>query len=991
MRLLIVTQAVDENDPVLGFFCGWLAEFSKRFETITVVALREGKHHLPSNVSVHALGIGRSRRLFRYWQLLFSLRKEYAYVFVHMSPEFVIAGAPVWLLLGKKTTLWYNHTQKSFRLWLAAHFVQILFHTSPYAASARFSNSRRMPAGIDTELFKPVDVPKNPLSVYFQGRVAPAKRVDEICEAVSRVRSAGMLAMLTVVGPEDATFGKSLREKFSALIKGGALAFLGPKKPADTPVLYSAARVSINLTAAGNYDKTVLESMACETPAIVSSPAFADIVSEEWIVPEHDNTALADRITRMLKMPEKQYRMLGASLRKEILEKHALPKLASELSGTLALSASLPGFGTRIKDQVLLLLCTFLDVFTAPSDPGVPVFVYHSISQNRGRLSVSPGMFERQLHYLHRRGYTSLLPENLERPESFEGKQVMLTFDDGYRDNYTEALPLVRRFGYVGTVFVVTKHLDDALAGVDRLSFADAESLVREGWRIANHSHTHLDFDRLSLDGMREEYRTAKARLARIKGNDGGREYFAFPHGKATREAADVLRAEGAKRLFTTERRFARSEDAFLTPRIDIGADVSFAKFKLYVSPSFHLLRRLWKGTLAVPGAPVLRYITLSRMPTEKAYGHQIAKMCEAFAENGVSVELLAPTAENPIPEDFFAYYRMKKNFTLRRIPITDFLDRMPFSRRLGYVLRACAVVARLSVELFPKGTVVYTRHPSVCALMAWKGVRVVYECHERFGRSRTWSLWLLRSHPRIVTMNRFTKEKFVAHGFPPERILVATNGVDLSIFDLALSKSQALKKLSLDHGLKQRMSSSFVLLYTGSFRTMGQEKGIEDILKALTELGDTPVFFLAVGGSAADREFYETEARRLGVADHASFIGRVSAEELAVFQKASDTLLMPFPRIAHYEYFMTPLKLFEYMAAERPIIASNLPSIREVLTDESALFVPPDDPRALARAIRSLAEKPERGAGLAARAAADAKQYTWERRARSIQEWASL
>jgi len=336
MRLLIVTQAVDENDPVLGFFCGWLAEFSKHFETIAVVTLRAGDYRLPQNVSVHPLKGGRVQRLFRYWHLLFSLRKEYTHVFVHMSPEFAIAGAPAWLVLGKKTALWYNHTQKSFRLWLAARLVKIIFHTSPYAASARFSHSRRMPAGIDTELFKPSGAPKDPAGVYFQGRVAPAKRVDELCEAVREVRGKGIPAVLTAAGPEDVRYGKELRERYRDLIKEKALVFLGPRKNTDTPLFYSAARVSVNLTASGNYDKTVLESMACETPTIVSSSAFADMIPAKWIVPEHDRSALAQKIVEVMRLPEAEYHELGTSLRMEVVAKHSLPKLGDELFRALS-------------------------------------------------------------------------------------------------------------------------------------------------------------------------------------------------------------------------------------------------------------------------------------------------------------------------------------------------------------------------------------------------------------------------------------------------------------------------------------------------------------------------------------------------------------------------------------------------------------------------------------------------------------------------------
>jgi glycosyltransferase involved in cell wall biosynthesis len=83
-------------------------------------------------------------------------------------------------------------------------------------------------------------------------------------------------------------------------------------------------------------------------------------------------------------------------------------------------------------------------------------------------------------------------------------------------------------------------------------------------------------------------------------------------------------------------------------------------------------------------------------------------------------------------------------------------------------------------------------------------------------------------------------------------------------------------------------------------------------------------------------------------------------------------------------------MKLFSYMAAGRPIVASNLPSLREVLTEESAVFFTPDDPESLASAIRYICDSPERGALLAERAKTDVLRYSWDARARYILKFIS-
>src|SRR3989338_2534636 len=122
MRLLIITQAVDNNDPVLGFFVSWIRELSKRFESVDVICLREGTHSLPANVSVHSLGkenleienwklkiLRRPLYIMRFYRYAWSLRRSYDAVFVHMNQEYVLLGAILWKLLGKRVYMWRNH------------------------------------------------------------------------------------------------------------------------------------------------------------------------------------------------------------------------------------------------------------------------------------------------------------------------------------------------------------------------------------------------------------------------------------------------------------------------------------------------------------------------------------------------------------------------------------------------------------------------------------------------------------------------------------------------------------------------------------------------------------------------------------------------------------------------------------------------------------------------------------------------------------------
>ena len=102
MKLLIVTQTIDINDPVLGFFCRWVEEFAKHCEKVTVICLHEGIHSLPNNVRVTALGKTRVERVFDFLHLCISRRSEYDIVFVHMNPEYIVIAGTLWRLMSKK-------------------------------------------------------------------------------------------------------------------------------------------------------------------------------------------------------------------------------------------------------------------------------------------------------------------------------------------------------------------------------------------------------------------------------------------------------------------------------------------------------------------------------------------------------------------------------------------------------------------------------------------------------------------------------------------------------------------------------------------------------------------------------------------------------------------------------------------------------------------------------------------------------------------------
>jgi glycosyltransferase involved in cell wall biosynthesis len=163
--------------------------------------------------------------------------------------------------------------------------------------------------------------------------------------------------------------------------------------------------------------------------------------------------------------------------------------------------------------------------------------------------------------------------------------------------------------------------------------------------------------------------------------------------------------------------------------------------------------------------------------------------------------------------------------------------------------------------------------------------------------------------------------------------------------------------------------------------------KGVHLVIEALAALPDTRG--LIIGGHEGEGDLGRLRelVDQLDCTSRVTFTGRVAPVDVAPLLKQADVLTLPNPASAISTAFTSPLKLFEYMAAGRPIVASDLPSIREILRDgHNALLVEPGNPQALTAAIRRLREEAGLGERLARQAREDVRQYTWERRAARLE-----
>jgi len=389
-----------------------------------------------------------------------------------------------------------------------------------------------------------------------------------------------------------------------------------------------------------------------------------------------------------------------------------------------------------------------------------------------------------------------------------------------------------------------------------------------------------------------------------------------------------------------------------------------------------------------------LIYIANARLPTEKAHGYQIIKMCEAFSELGVEVLLLHPHRHQDDQgmrnKTVFEYYELNPSFEIGTLPNPDALRVERFFPGRSFVwffflhgllwgLYAALKARKEQADLY------YTRDVTLAFWLTRLGLPTVFEGHT-LPKRRGWLLRRMARHQRlrlVVRLTSFLKEEFAELGFDQERLGVFPDAVDLSLFNNLPSKAECRLQLNLSLSIP-------IIGYIGRFHTMGMEKGIPELIESMAHLrsvnGKTPLL-LCVGGPMSAVPNYLDRADSLGISRQLlKFVDRVSNSEVSRVMKACDVCTIPWPWTEFSAYYTSPLKLFEYMAAGVPIVASDLPSMREILRhDENAWLVQPGDPSALAEGITTLLSDRNRAERLAEKARQDVKRYTWEARAAQI------
>jgi glycosyltransferase involved in cell wall biosynthesis len=337
--------------------------------------------------------------------------------------------------------------------------------------------------------------------------------------------------------------------------------------------------------------------------------------------------------------------------------------------------------------------------------------------------------------------------------------------------------------------------------------------------------------------------------------------------------------------------------------------------------------------------------LAASRIPSRTANSIQVMQVCQSMAELGHEVRLLVPGTGQVEWPDLAEHYALRRRFDIRWIPSLAVL------RRYDFCWKAVLIARRWGAE------VVYAFALPAAAMAARRGNRVVLELHE-LPSGRLGPAWLRmflrgRGRRRLVCISRGL-QRAVQEGYPADAARVETTvlpmGVDLERYRSLPAPAEARRRL----GLAPRPTA----MYTGH---LYRGRGISLLLEVAGRVPRTEM--VCVGGEEEAVRFWREQAARAG-RRNIHFVGHVPQAAVAMYQAAGDVLLMPYERVVAGSSggdtagVASPMKMFEYLAAARPILAA-VPTDGEaaalIRETRAGAVVAPDDVDGLTAALADL------------------------------------
>jgi glycosyltransferase involved in cell wall biosynthesis len=396
----------------------------------------------------------------------------------------------------------------------------------------------------------------------------------------------------------------------------------------------------------------------------------------------------------------------------------------------------------------------------------------------------------------------------------------------------------------------------------------------------------------------------------------------------------------------------------------------------------------------------LLLYFSNERFPSSSACSIQQMFMCEAFAKSGFNVTLVSPSYQRRVGSsdvDLFSFYGTEPIFKIKMLPTLLGFSKpangtaVKLKRRIPLVGGLSMLVAttlyifsRFVRGEFRAPVIVYSRNINAAVVFLWLRkllfrrlqAKMYFEAHSLTQQPKNFFERVLKKADGLVCITSALKDALCeAYGLHGQKIVVCPDGVqDSRLSQQTTNQEEARARLGISGGFKK------LIVYTGQLLP---GKGVEVLLEAAKHFDDSVLFYIVGGTSKQIDAFSHDQAANV------RFTGFVQPNKVPLYQQAADVLVLPNTSDSYFSAYTSPLKLFEYMTARRPIVASDQPVIREILRDgENAVLFRSGDPCSLTDALRRVLADENLSAAVTACARKQVEGYSWTRRAQRISEF---
>lgn len=373
-------------------------------------------------------------------------------------------------------------------------------------------------------------------------------------------------------------------------------------------------------------------------------------------------------------------------------------------------------------------------------------------------------------------------------------------------------------------------------------------------------------------------------------------------------------------------------------------------------------------------------YIASVRIPNEKASGLAIMRQCEAFAHIGHDVTLVCPHRKNHIKENPFIYYGIDKIFDLCTIKSIDLVD---WFGVVGFYITRLSQMLGSFILLWKRiGSidVIYARDPwmLILPILFWgKRKRIIWEAHQV--QKGVFINFVARNVELLVCISSgLVKQYAKVRG--EKRTIMEPSGVNIEQFENLPLVSELRRSFGL-------LLDKKIIAYIGKYKTMGEEKGIDELIEAFASVHAThpETHLLIVGLEENEMQLVAHTCSECSISNGAFTLLPLVQKDFALYVHSADILVMNYPDVEHYRNFMSPTKLFAYMASKKVIVASDLPSVRDVAGDNSIFYSIPSDIDSLIRTLNLVCENSDTLQEKSKTAFERVKTFEWISRAKRI------